>query len=281
MRAIYKSETGARAIRNQYRDVLRAWPMPNQHIRVPTAEGETFVVASGPEEAPPLVLLHGAGTNTAMWMDDIADWAEHFRVYAVDVIGEPGLSAPSRPPLDSDRHARWLDQVLDNLGVACTSVVGASLGGWLALDHATRRPQRVTQLVLLCPGGIGRQLVGWILKTLPLRPFGRWGRRKTLEVATGLNAHEARSFLESMALTFTHFKPRTEKLPVFSDEALRGLVVPTLAIVGARDAMFDSQDTAGRLERCVPYATVRLLPDAGHSIVGQTERIREFLRQPE
>ena len=34
-----------------------------------------------------------------MWMGDVADWGQDFRVYAVDLVGEPGLSAPSRPRL--------------------------------------------------------------------------------------------------------------------------------------------------------------------------------------
>jgi hypothetical protein len=53
------------------------------------------------------VLLHGAGANTVMWMGDAADWSTARRVYAVDVIGEPGLSAPSRPPLASGAYADW------------------------------------------------------------------------------------------------------------------------------------------------------------------------------
>jgi hypothetical protein len=47
-----------------------------------------------------------------MWMADVAAWAAHFRVYAIDMIGEPGLSARSRPPLHSEAHALWLDDVM-------------------------------------------------------------------------------------------------------------------------------------------------------------------------
>ncbi|GAA4943731.1 alpha/beta hydrolase [Streptomonospora halophila] len=277
---IYRSEAGARAVRDHYRGLLERWSVPNTHVRVPTREGETFAVACGPETAPPVVLLHGSGTNTAMWMGDAAVWAEHFRVYAVDVIGEPGFSAPSRPPLGSAAYAGWLDEVLDGLGVARAAVVGASLGGWLALDYATRRPERVTRLALLCPGGIGRQKSGWMLKALLLRPFGRWGQRRTLEAVAGLRGAGTREFLDSMALTFAHFRPRMERLPAFSDDALRGLPMPVLAVVGAHDAMLDSHETARRLRRCVPHATVHVLRDAAHSIVGQASTVHHFLRGP-
>lgn len=278
MSTIYKSESGASEIQRRYREALRTWPVPAEHVRVPTREGETFVAVSGPQDAPPVLLLHGSGANTAMWRDDIASWSRHFRTYALDLIGEPGLSAPSRPPLASDAYALWLDDVLEGLGVAAASIVGASLGGWMALDYATRRPERVTRLALLCPGGLGRQKTGWLFKALLLRPFGRWGIRQSARTVTGLDTPQTRPILDDLVLTFTQFKPRTERLPVFSDGALRRLTMPVLVIAGGRDAMFDSEGTAWRVHQFVPHATVDLLPEVGHAILGQTDSVLAFLR---
>ncbi|MFE0381496.1 alpha/beta fold hydrolase [Streptomyces inhibens] len=278
MSTIYKSEAGASEIQRRYREELRTWPVPAEHMRVPTREGETFVVVSGPEDAPPVLLLHGSGANTTMWRDDITSWARHFRTYAVDLIGEPGLSAPSRPPLASDAYALWLDEVLEGLGITSASIVGISLGGWLALDYATRRPERVTRLALLCPGGLGRQKVGWLVKALLLRPFGRWGMRRSARKVAGLDTPLDRRILDHLVLTFTQFKPRTERLPVFSDDALGRLTMPVLVTVGGRDAMFDSEETARRVRQCVPQATVNLLPEVGHAILGQTDSVLAFLR---
>jgi pimeloyl-ACP methyl ester carboxylesterase len=178
MSGIYRSAAGARAIRQRYLDLLDRWPVANQRLRVPTREGETFVVACGPESAPPLLLLQGSGANTAMWRHDVAAWSRHFRVYAVDVIGEPGLSAPARPPLESEAYALWLDDVLQALGLTRTSMVGVSLGGWLALDYALRRPGRVERMALLSPSGIGRRKVGILAKAALLSLFGARGRRR-------------------------------------------------------------------------------------------------------
>jgi len=72
MTAIYGSVAGGHAIERRYRDLLGRWPVPSEHLTVPTSQGETFVVASGPPDAPPLVLLHGAGANSAMWLGDVA-----------------------------------------------------------------------------------------------------------------------------------------------------------------------------------------------------------------
>lgn len=61
MTGIYRSEAGAREIAQQYRALLDKWPVEAEERRVPTSQGETFVVVSGPEDAPPLVALQGSG----------------------------------------------------------------------------------------------------------------------------------------------------------------------------------------------------------------------------
>ncbi|CAI7973401.1 Alpha/beta hydrolase [Frankia sp. Hr75.2] len=288
MSTIYKTEAGGNEIQRRYAEILNGWPVPAEHLHLSTREGETFVVVSGPPGAPPLLLLHGSGTNAAIWMSDVPAWAEHFRVYAVDLIGEPGLSAPARPPLNSEAYALWLDDVLGALGITRTAVVGASLGGWLALDYATRRPDRVDHLVVLCPGGLGKQKMGWLPKAILLRPFGKWGRRKTLktvagidfstiQTAAGLDTSRTQEFIDYVMLTAAHFKPRIERLPLFSDDALHRLTMPMLVIVGERDAMLDSHETAQRVAHTVPHATVTILPGVAHSITGQTQPILEFL----
>jgi pimeloyl-ACP methyl ester carboxylesterase len=151
MKAIYKSIEGERLVLERYRAFLKRWPVPNSQVRVPTSQGETFVVISGAEDSPALLLLHGGMANSAMWMGEITAFARFFRVYCIDMIGEPGLSAPVRPALASEAHAVWLDDVLNHLAVARASIVGISLGGWLALDYATRRPQKVERVAVLCP----------------------------------------------------------------------------------------------------------------------------------
>jgi pimeloyl-ACP methyl ester carboxylesterase len=286
MSAIYKSAEGERLVREQYLKFLGYWPVPNRQLRLATRQGETFVIASGRDDAPPLVLLHGASFNSVMWMGDVAEWAKHFRVYAVDVIGHPGFSAPSRPAYESDAHAEWLDDVLAGLGVDRAAFVGMSLGGWIALDYAIRRPERVSSLALLCPGGVGRMLLTrakLVLVILPLLLLGPWGRRRAQRAVLGAlpgdDSGAAKAVWDFMSLINRHFKPNFAALSRFDDAALRGIRVPLLAILGARDALLDSAETRARLLANVRGADVRWLPDVGHAVVGQTQTILEFLRR--
>lgn len=283
MKSIYKSVEGERQIRERYLAFLKYWPVPHQHIRIPTSQGETFVIASGAEDAPPLVLLHGGVANSTTWMGEIRAFAASFRVYCVDVIGEPGLSAPSRPPLSSDAYAVWLDEVLNGLSVQRTALAGISLGGWLVLDFAARRADRVERLAVLCPGGVGRQKLNIVFATFALRMCGEWGRRRLSARILGRGPQnpspQLKAFLDFIALIHREFRTRMVKLPTFSDQMLQRLRMPVLAIVGGRDVLLDSAGTKRRLERNVPHAEIVFLPESGHVIQGQTATVMEFLNR--
>ena len=280
MTTLFKTEAGAAEVMARYREVLAGWPVPSQQLRLPTRGGETFVVACGPVDAPPLVLLHGAQSNSASWMFDAAVWSSRFRVYAIDMIGDAGLSAPSRPALDGDAHALWLDDVLAGLHVASAAFVGLSLGGWLALDYTSRRPGRVERLALICPAGIGRQK-NFLLKAGPLLLLGPWGARKTREMVFGPAPKQlpevVRPLMGLMGLVGREFRPRVVTIPAMSDAALAAMTMPILAIVGGRDVLIDSAETRNRLERLAPRAQVVFLPEGRHFLPGQTARVMDFL----
>jgi pimeloyl-ACP methyl ester carboxylesterase len=256
-----------------YRDLLGQWPVPSLQRHLPTREGDTFVISSGPEDAPPLVLLHGSNSNSLMWMADIESWSMNFRVHAVDTIGDPGLSEWSRPPLASGRYAPWLADVFDALDVDAAAIVGVSLGGWFAIDFAISQPDRVTRMALMCPGGVGRQKYGKLLVAPLLMLFGDWGRRKTFKLIAGID-HDYSVELNRQS------KPRREKLPVFTDEQLTQLTMPLYVAVGGRDAMLDSRQTKQRLEQHARHVTVDLHPEAGHFVPGVSDTVLEFLRSP-
>ena len=276
MADIYKSKAGQQAVERLYRGVLQRWPVPNRQVMVPTRHGETFVIASGEPNATPLVLFHGSGTNSSAWMGEIAAWAQHYRVYAVDVIGEPGLSAPSRPSLHSTAYVEWLDDVWDRLGLESAGIVGVSLGGWLGLEYAVKRPARVASLSLVSPSGVGAQNNLLLLKAGVLLMLGSWGRRKALSLVTGPTNLRA-DVSDALLLRFRHFRPRMEKLPIRTDEELASLRMPVQLIVGGKDALLRSQETRDRMLRCVPHLQLTYLENEGHILPRQTATIAAFL----
>jgi pimeloyl-ACP methyl ester carboxylesterase len=275
---IYKSEAGRQAVEDQYRRILGRWPVACEQRVVPTRQGDTFVIVSGSASAPPVVLFHGSGTNSAAWMRDVATWAQHYRVYAVDIIGEAGLSAPSRPLLASQEHAEWLDDVWRGLGLEQASVVGISLGGWLGLDYAVRRPNRVASLSLICPAGIGSQNMMLLLKVGLLRLFGTRGLLKSLELVSGRKTALPKPMIDALLVVFRNFKPRMERIPRFTDADLAALSMPVQLIVGSDDALLNSKETRDRVERYVRHASITCVENAGHILPPQTATVAEFLQ---
>lgn len=280
MNTIFRSARHARLVQTAYDAALSHWPNPHQRIYIPTRHGVTHVIVCGPESAPPVVLLHGSQTTAASWQHYAVTWSRHLRLYALDVIGEAGPSAPWRLPLAGDLHAQWLDDVLDGLGIAQAAFAGISLGAWFALDLALRRPARVSRLALLCPPGIGRKkrFLWWALPLLLLGGIGRaYVRQRVLGRLPPVSTPAERDAALLMAAIERGFRPRLEAIPVFSNDALQMLRVPTLVIVGGRDVMLDSADTALRLKRVAPEVDVRYLADECHFICGQRESLLRFL----
>lgn len=279
---IYRTAEGAKAVEAAYRGLLDAWPVDSERLVVPTREGDTFVLAFGPKDAPPVLAFHGSGANAARWIGSSVAWAQHLRVYAIDIIGEPGLSAPSRPPLGSEAYVLWLDDVMAGLGLTETSIVGESLGGLIALDYATSRPERVTRLVVLTPSGIGRETRSVYLKMALLSLLGAKGKLKAIQLMLGpvfsRPSKDMAVIGPLMMLITKHFLYRKARMPIFDDARLRRLTMPVLAILGAVDAVLDHNETRRRLVETVPQAEVRMLPEVGHILPDQTAPVLEFLR---
>ena len=276
MTAIYKSDAGRQIVEQQYREALRRWPVPHTQLHVPTREGNTFVVVSGENNDTPIVLFHGSGTNTSAWMHSVAEWAERFRVYALDMIGEPGFSAPSRPAFTSGAYVDWLDDVWDRLGLKTASIVGISLGGWLGLEYAVKRPARVASLSLISPSGVGAQNLATLVKAGLLMKLGPWGVRKALTLVTGQRALP-KDAADSLILRFRHFRPRMDALPIRTDAELVQLTMPVQLILGGQDALLRSSETRDRMVRCVPNLRLTYLEGEGHILPRQPGIISDFL----
>jgi pimeloyl-ACP methyl ester carboxylesterase len=274
--SIYKSEAGAQAIQSFYEKVLAQWPVPNEQLHVPTRLGDTFVIASGSESSPPLLLLHGSSSNSAAWMGDVIAYSPRYRTYAVDVPGEPGKSAPARPSLKGEGYVDWLDDLLAALRVEQAAMVGESLGGWIALQYAIARPERVDKLALLCPGGVTAPRASWMLRLIVLSLLGERGMaaiKRAMFRGVPIT-EEVEAFMD---LVQAHYRPRIEAPPVFSDQELAQVRMPVLLVAGEKDIAFHSAKTAARMERLLPHFQAALLPEAGHVLLDTPVHVIPFL----
>jgi len=96
----FRSSAGEAAYFAEYDAAMKLWPGPYDEMDITNRFGVNHLVASGPRHAPPLV-LHGHWATLTMWTPDIAEFSKGHRVYAIDVMGQPG--------------ARWSSTVLRDL----------------------------------------------------------------------------------------------------------------------------------------------------------------------
>jgi pimeloyl-ACP methyl ester carboxylesterase len=82
---------------------------------------------------------------------------------------------------------------------------------------------------------------------------------------------------ERTAVLISNFRTRMGVLPIFSDEELHRLTMPTLLLGGTKDALRDTEKIAARLHAFVPQLDVTILPGAGHAVVNTAEHILSFL----
>ncbi|ARP69919.1 alpha/beta hydrolase [Streptomyces pluripotens] len=256
-----------------YDKVLAKWPADRAALTVRTPFGDTRVNACGPRDAPPLLLLPGGGGATsASWYAQVAALSSIRRVYAVDLIGAPGLSGRA-----GDRHPRtvadltgWLDAVLDGLGASSADLGGHSHGAWIALHQALHAPARVRRLFLLDPTQcFAGYKAAYLIRALPtvLRPTPR-GVSAFLTWETGgapldpdwLN-------LQRAAAGFPSAKPVTGPRP--GPDALRALNVPVLLLVAANSRTHDPWEVADRAGALLPHAEIAVLPDVSHHALPQ------------
>jgi pimeloyl-ACP methyl ester carboxylesterase len=295
----FKTPEGEAAYLAAYNAAMKLWPVPYEEIEIPSRFGITHVVASGPRDAPPLVLLHGFMVNATMWSPNVADFSKDYRVYAIDVIGQPSKSTPDpdEPIRDTAGLVAWLSETLNGLNLDRISLVGMSFGGWLALNFAMTAPEPVQKLALLSPAACFQPLVGqFIFRMMPMvlfpsrltvnSLFGWMGFKDTPGDADKQHPTVTRCVLDLAYLGLKHFQmpPESSQIrpSVFSDDELRALHVPVLLLIGEHEVIYDPAKALARARQLIPDFRGELVPQCNHDMcVSQHQivdaRVLDFL----
>jgi pimeloyl-ACP methyl ester carboxylesterase len=220
---------------------------------------------------PPVVLLHAGVADRRMWAAQIPVLADRYRVLAPDL---PGYGDASLAPGPLSNVAEVIG-FLDDQGIAASALVGASFGGRVALEVATAHPDRVTALVLLCPGlrGVAPTDASEAFdeREEGLIEAGDVDGAVALNVDTWLGpdaGDDARSLLTRMQRRAFDVQIAADEWPdpptMVPDEVdLGGITVPTTVVLGELDVDW-LQAAARTVADGVPGATLVELGWAGH-----------------
>jgi pimeloyl-ACP methyl ester carboxylesterase len=228
---------------------------------------ETVVQTAGDGE--PLVFLHGAGTVTGF--DALLPLADRFRLV---VPFHPGFGLTADDPTIDDIHdyRRHYLELLDALDIHELSLVGHSMGGWMAANFAVDHADRVRRLVLGAPLGLkvdehptqdvfaipGEELLGYLAADpsvfeghVPMPPTPEFLADRYRELTSTARVLWAR--------------PYDLKLHRW----LHRLKMPTLILWGEADRLIPVQQAAVWAE-LVPGADVKTLPGVGHLLFDES-----------
>jgi 3-oxoadipate enol-lactonase len=219
----------------------------------------------------PVVLLHAGVADRRMWRRQVPALAQRYHVLAPDL---PGYGdAPLAPgPLS---NVTEVVAFLDDEGIDAAAFVGASFGGRVALEVATAHPERVTHLVLLCPGlrGVPTTAASEVFDAEEERLIeaGDVDGAVALNVDTWLGPdadEDARRLLSDMQRRAFDVQLAADEWPeppvlVHDDVDPAAISVPTTVVLGALDVDW-LQSAARTVAAGVPGATLVELDWAGH-----------------
>jgi pimeloyl-ACP methyl ester carboxylesterase len=236
----------------------------------------------------PVVMLHGSGPGVsamANWQHNIGALSQRFRVLAPDIVG---FGATKRPDDIVYSLRTWTDHVwafLDAHGIEKAAIVGNSLGGRIALQMATDRPDRITKMVLMGAPGVGMTLTEGLAALRAYQP-SHDAMRDLLRnyfavdpamitddlVAIRYEASIADGAYEAYRAMFFDPRHAGSELGITEDE-VRAITTPALLVHGREDKVVPMQVSVTMLG-LLPNADLHVFSACGHWT--QIERADEF-----
>ena len=118
--------------------------------------GRVFYKTAGTSSsAPPLVFIHslGAGSSSFMWRKNFDVLAQHFRVFALDLLGFGFSEKPSTAPYSADLYVELITDFIREVAGYPVNVIASSLGAAYAVRVADEHRELIANLVLNAPAG--------------------------------------------------------------------------------------------------------------------------------
>jgi pimeloyl-ACP methyl ester carboxylesterase len=287
--SVFKSNAAKRTYIRAYNNSLKhLWPVDFEERDIKTSFGIAHVIICGPKDGKPLILMHGLNASSTMWYPNIKALSAKNRVYAIDFILEPGKSIPQKKITTKDEMVNWYNEIFDHLKFKKISIVGASRGGWIALNLALEPNNKIEKLILLSPAQA--------LVPIPLNQeifsnidFALFPRRARLKKVLKTLTYDVEN-LEQVYINQFYIASRQAginksifKMIPFGDDELKSLNMPVLVLDGERDIINNDQSLA-RAKKMIPKVQADIVPRTGHFLsFDQPEivnkRILNFLDQ--
>lgn len=230
---------------------------------------------------PTVILLHGLGGSWRAWQQNIGPLAEKFHVIAPDQIG----FGKSDKPLVNYRirtYVDFLDQFCKQLNIDRATLVGNSMGGWIALLFTAALPDRVDKLVLVDAAGYPPPKDVDPRTFYGLNPSTRAGMKalvakvfygKIFQTDTAIDAAIANRLAAGDGYTINSITESIIRGEDFLDVQVKTIKRPTLIVWGREDGLTPLSD-GERFNKEIPGSKLVVIEQCGH--VPNLEKAAEF-----
>jgi pimeloyl-ACP methyl ester carboxylesterase len=229
---------------------------------VASAAGPQILFAAGSGQS--ICFLHGTGHHAGSWHQTAAALLKRgrFRILIPDLAGH-GASAPTAGPITMEILLAGLDGIMQEAVPTRATLVGNSLGGWLAMTWASLHPGRVDRIV-----GVDTSGISGVNGEITLTPKTRDEARRVWQAAVDKSNWELPDvfFDELIRKAREGALGRVDALsvaPFLMDGVLSKFTVPVDLIWGESDRLLPL-DYAKRLQSGLPNATLVSIPKCGH-----------------
>ncbi|MGH8881337.1 MAG: alpha/beta fold hydrolase [Stackebrandtia sp.] len=271
----WRSREGFASYRTAYDEVMATLPAPTRIHDVLTEFGSARVyeweAAGGtPESRLPVVLLPGIRSGAPMWGENLVSWIGGRTLYAMDAIGDCGLSTQSIPLADFDEHAIWVEQALAGLGLERVHVTGHSFGGAMSATYALHYAARVASVTLLEPVMVLRPLPAsmYLWSALLFLPVPQSWKDYALAEIGGVSIDEVRERTPMSVMIdegSKNYASVTRVPRTFTDEEWRSLTMPVRVDI-ASDKSLSGGEAAAKRATALDLGPVTVWPQTTHSL---------------
>jgi pimeloyl-ACP methyl ester carboxylesterase len=236
---------------------------------------------AGEQTKPTVILLHGLGGQAENWQLNIAPLSKNFHVVAPDQIG----FGKSDKPLLKYRvgtYVDFLDKFMAELKIERASLVGNSMGGWIAGLYAVKYPNRVEKIVLADAAGIMPKEID-LDRIYQLNSSTRDEVRASLKLVFASPMYASNEALIDQFLTqriaagdgytISSIIESIRRREDFLDARLAEIKKPTLIVWGRQDGLLPLAD-GERFNKGIAGSSLVIFDNCGH--VPQVEKAADF-----
>jgi pimeloyl-ACP methyl ester carboxylesterase len=285
--SIYRSTQGEAEVIALYEKKLASLSVATHSRMVETRFGHTHVLAAGPQDAPPVMVLTGISTGAPRILEWFLPLTRDYRLYAPDPIGQPGRSAQTRVPPGDHNYGKWMVDVLNGLGLEQLPFIGVSFGGGILLDTASYAPERISRAALMAPAGLTRvPFLGTAIKFfIPCLLYRYFPSRERLIGTVQPLAGEPDDYsLQVFDATLRHLKLNVAPPGPFDKITLAGFKAPTLLLLAKSDIFIPVEPARRRAKELLPRLIAVEMFEGPHippklTWKSNAERIRMFFKE--